>query len=468
MRYIANPAIWDLWDFITDKNCSKQDCTTQYVPVWDGKDWVAEEYNGGGGWGPSSLSWLDDVSISTATNWQILTYSSSTGKWRNSTLDMIDTLAELTDVTISWIENGDTIVYNSTTHKFENKALGTIYKVKWSVADFAHLPATGQEPGDVWNVIDTGANYVWTWSAWDKLSETVDLESVRVQMTEMPSASGNAGKVYQYVGTTTENYTNGYFYESDGSTWTQKNVQPVDSGAGVLQESITSNIAVGWIAAGTTLAAGTSIESIIRQMLVTYITPTLSLAAKSGVSLVNYVGDTVANPQFDVTAVRGSGTFTTVQLLAGSTLSDTQSMTGTTATLTYTGNVTTDTTFKAYVEDNGQTINSNTVTIKFVQGSYFGQVADTVTTPTAADITALTKLKNTTKGYTANNISMTYGKLLYAYPASYGDLTSIKDANNFEYITSYTKSTVTIDGVSYNCYLMTDATGVTGFKQIYA
>lgn len=77
------------------------------------------------------------------------------------------------------------------------------------------------------------------------MSETVDLESVRVQVTEMPSASGNAGKIYQYVGTTTANYTNGYFYESDGSTWTQKNVQPADSGAGTLQEAITSNIAVG-------------------------------------------------------------------------------------------------------------------------------------------------------------------------------------------------------------------------------
>lgn len=239
-------------------------------------------------------------------------------------------------------------------------------------------------------------------------------------------------------------------------------------GSDVLTSDVTTNVAIGGIEEWTTFTAGTSLESIIRQMLVAYITPTLSLAAKSWVSLINYVGDTVANPQFDVTAVRGSGTFTTVQLLAGSTLSDSQSMTGTTATLTYTGNVTTDTTFKAYVEDNGQTINSNTVTIRFVQGSYFGQVAEDVTNPTAADITALTKLKNTAKGYTANNISMTYGKLLYAYPASYGDLTSIKDANNFEYITSYTKSTVTIDGVSYNCYLMTDATGVTGFKQVYA
>lgn len=317
----------------------------------------------GGGSSHSTLSSLEDINITTATDWQVLKYDGTSQKWINATDEWTGTFAWLSDVDASNPQDWDIAVYDSATNK-------------------------------------------WT-------AQQVDIDAT-------------------------------------------------------LSESITTNIEVGWIPAGTTLAAGTSIESIIRQMLVTYITPTLSLAAKSWVSLINYVGDTVANPQFDVTAVRGSGTFTTVQLLAGSTLSDTQSMTGTTATLTYTGNVTTDTTFKAYVEDNGQTINSNTVTIKFVQGSYFGQVADTVTTPTAADITALTKLKNTAKGYTANNISMTYGKLLYAYPASYGDLTSIKDANNFEYINSYTKSTVTVNGISYNCYLLTDATGVTGFKQIYA
>ena len=45
------------------------------------------------------------------------------------------------------------------------------------------------------------------------MSETVDLESVQTQYDTMPSASGNAGKVVQYVGTTTANYTNGYFYK---------------------------------------------------------------------------------------------------------------------------------------------------------------------------------------------------------------------------------------------------------------
>lgn len=51
--------------------------------------------------------------------------------------------------------------------------LNTCYKVKGSVPTFADLP-TENEVGDAWNVSDTGANYVWTESGWDKLSEILD------------------------------------------------------------------------------------------------------------------------------------------------------------------------------------------------------------------------------------------------------------------------------------------------------
>jgi len=52
-------------------------------------------------------------------------------------------------------------------------------------------------------------------------------------------------------------------------------------GSDVLTSDVTSNVTIGGIEAGTTFTAGTSLESIIRQMLVAYITPTLSLVAKS-------------------------------------------------------------------------------------------------------------------------------------------------------------------------------------------
>lgn len=56
-------------------------------------------------------------------------------------------------------------------------AVASTYKYKWSVASYSNLPASGNTEGDVWNVIDTGMNYAWTWSAWDALGATVDLSN---------------------------------------------------------------------------------------------------------------------------------------------------------------------------------------------------------------------------------------------------------------------------------------------------
>ena len=53
--------------------------------------------------------------------------------------------------------------------------VSSVYRFRGSVATYADLPATGQVVGDVWNVEDTGANYAWSGTEWDKLSETVDL-----------------------------------------------------------------------------------------------------------------------------------------------------------------------------------------------------------------------------------------------------------------------------------------------------
>lgn len=57
-----------------------------------------------------------------------------------------------------------------------------VYRPKGSVANHASLPSSGNTEGDVWNLLDTGANVVWVTNlnntgvaGWDKLSETVDL-----------------------------------------------------------------------------------------------------------------------------------------------------------------------------------------------------------------------------------------------------------------------------------------------------
>lgn len=56
--------------------------------------------------------------------------------------------------------------------------VSSVYKYKGNVDTFYDL-STLSDPvvGDVYNVLDTGSNYAWNGSEWDKLSETVDLSS---------------------------------------------------------------------------------------------------------------------------------------------------------------------------------------------------------------------------------------------------------------------------------------------------
>ena len=71
----------------------------------------------------------------------------------------------------------------------------------------------------------------------NELSIITDLDDT-IQMSTLPTASASElGKIYQYIGATDVNYTNGYFYKcvSDGQqpatySWVQTNVQPTPSG----------------------------------------------------------------------------------------------------------------------------------------------------------------------------------------------------------------------------------------------
>jgi len=59
------------------------------------------------------------------------------------------------------------------------ESIGTVLHYKGSVATYADLPTTGQEIGDMYNVLADGSNYAWDGSDWDDLSGIVDLSAYR-------------------------------------------------------------------------------------------------------------------------------------------------------------------------------------------------------------------------------------------------------------------------------------------------
>lgn len=124
---------------------------------------------------------------------------------------------------------------------------------------------------------------------------------------------------------------------------------------------------------------------------------------------------------------------------------------------------TTNTTYNVRVEKENKSA-SGSVSIRFVALSYSGVVASNFVV-NAANVKALTSSlqgsRNRTLIFNLNN-----QKTCIAYPKEFGAAASIKDGNNFDYLASYTRTEVTIDGEAYYVYLLSSPTTITDFKQI--
>lgn len=110
----------------------------------------------------------------------------------------------------------------------------------------------------------------------------------------------------------------------------------------------------------------------------------------------------------------------------------------------------------------GSTTKTANTSVTFVHRSYAGVVAASKTSLTATEIKTLTNQavqnsKSRTLSFTQNN-----QKIAYCYPAYLGNLSSIKDGNGFQGFSGYTKSTVDVDGVTYNVYLSANAATASG------
>lgn len=137
-----------------------------------------------------------------------------------------------------------------------------------------------------------------------------------------------------------------------------------------------------------------------------------------------------------------------------------------TATITYAdGDVKNTTLGVPYPETSIKSgIISSSVSVKAYALSYYGVIDKSDLTDN--DISSLTSRLATNKSYTYT-VNLSEQRIVYMYPQSFGTLTSIKDANNFDYINSYTRTTTTYNNVDYYIYILTDPVTISGFKQIF-
>lgn len=245
---------------------------------------------------------------------------------------------------------------------------------------------------------------------------------------------------------------------SDGST--------IDAGefpTPTLSESLTVSNAVGGATVGKTYTVGTSLENIIRDMLIKEEAPVITFTITPSTTLYDEVTETVSAITMGVVVSKKTYDISNIKYYVDNTLVYTET-TGVTSggTFSYTHNfsspININTTFKVVVTDSKNMTTTKSIQIKFIGKSYYGILDSTVTNPNESQIKAMNNTLKDSPNFIYNNISTEYGKVCYAYPKSLSALTYIKDeVNNLNYFNSFERTTVNVDGIDYYAYTQIDA-----------
>ena len=192
-----------------------------------------------------------------------------------------------------------------------------------------------------------------------------------------------------------------------------------------------------------------------------YKAPGLSLSITPATTLYDITVDTLKDLVIIANATKNTNNISRIEIFVNGvsvkTVTDMPSGGIVNYTQSYDPATNTDQTIKAIVTDSAGKSVTVTKEIKFVGKTYYGTVGPDVTSVTEAIVTGLSNSLKGSKDFVFSGITMDYGKVLYAYPASFGEISSIKDTkNNIDYSESFAKSNVNVGDIVYNAYLLTD------------
>lgn len=224
----------------------------------------------------------------------------------------------------------------------------------------------------------------------------------------------------------------------------------------------------------TSTGLGDTLDKIL---LITYTAPQINLSGSSNV--LREKGTSVSGITLTAAITKRSDPIAAVRFYRNpSTLLDTQTSGGAipnggNSTYVYSTAFSDNVTFRAEADDTGATGGPSTVasttTYSFVYPYYYGAGATGKTgAQIRSDLTTLVMSALSGGASTTRSYTFTSGQTAYfAYPASYGDLTTIYDENNFDVTAGFTKTTKSITGLdgtsqSYTCYEKTVAFGSSG------
>ena len=200
-----------------------------------------------------------------------------------------------------------------------------------------------------------------------------------------------------------------------------------------------STVAVGGLPLGYT-SDGISLVKLIDDMLHPYKAPSITLSISPNTTLYE-LGKVISSLIISTSPKQGSRDIESVKILKNNSVVSS----GTANVKLTETNVKEDVTYGATVSDGTTTVNSNTISIKFINPIYIGSLS----TVDATNIKTMTKrvVNVSNQNYTYN---ITNKRMCIAIPSGWS-LKTIIDANGFDVTKSFTKSTINIyclDGVS--------------------
>lgn len=300
-----------------------------------------------------------------------------------------------------------------------------------------------------------GVNPDYTYS-WKAIVNSSTGDTIQYEILP-PASVDNLGAVYQYIGATNATYIKGHFYEVIQNALGGYEYQEISynsEGSSTLTENITATVAVGGVAEGTTFLVGDDLTTIMKSLLVKYVGPVVQIGTTSPKLLE--VGTVLNDVELEISVTKKSESIASVVL--SDETGELQSFSNVENGGSFTYNVATidfDKTFTVVANDGKSNI-SKSLTFNFVNPYYYGESA---TNDITIDMNSYTKLIET-KGTKSVTFNSDNEYLVFMYPATYSDLKSIKDENGFETIDAWTKRTVEVNGTSYTAYVSNTLTTI--------
>lgn len=223
---------------------------------------------------------------------------------------------------------------------------------------------------------------------------------------------------------------------------------------------------IGGIEAGETFD-NVSVNEMLTKLLYPYVAPVINSFTSSPNGGTFEKGTTQNITQFTLSVTTKSDEITQVDI------SDVGRQTGLyldgrTEVLPIPKTVTENKYFTLSIKDaRNKTYTKNSGTFNFVYPYYHGAMGATETISEAI-VTSLTK-RVEAKGNKTYSFTTDNQKMVFAYPASYGNLKKIVDPNGFDNTATFTKNVMNITGLdgtaqSYNVYVANDPSSVTAFN----